>query len=100
MPRFIIAPRAKADLKKIGRYTQKNWGIKQRNNYLFGLNDRFQCLTNNSRLGAHRPDIAEGYYSFPHQRHTIFYTLSDNGNVNIIGIVSAGQSPEKYFESL
>ena len=100
MPKFIIAPRAKADLKKIGRYTQNKWGIKQRNNYLFGLNHRFQWLTGHPRAGTHRSDIAEGYYSFPHERHTIFYTLSDNGNVNIIGIVGAGQSPEKYFENL
>jgi toxin ParE1/3/4 len=97
MLKLIIAPRAKVDLKKIGRYTQKKWGLKQRDKYLFGLSDRFQWLTNHSKMGTHRLEIAEGYYSFPHERHTIFYTVSSNVNVNIIGVVGTGQSLEKYF---
>ena len=97
MPEFIVAPRAQKDLKKIGSYTKKNWGIAQRNQYLFGLEKRFQWLAENSRMGTPRPEIKEGYYSFPHERHTVFYTLSENGNINIIGVVGAGQSLEKYF---
>ena len=97
MPKFIVAPRAKADLKKIGRYTKKKWGVDQRDKYLLGLERRFQWLVDNSQMGTHRPDIKEGYHSFPHEKHTIFYTLSDNGNINIIGIIGAGQSLEKYF---
>lgn len=97
MPTFILAPRAKADLKEIGRYTKKTWGIEQRNKYLFGLEKRFQWLAYNAQTGTYRPEIHDGYYSFPHERHTIFYTLSDNQDVNIIGIVGAGQSLEKYF---
>ena len=97
MPIFIVAPRAQKDLKKIGRYTKKKWGLNQRDKYLFGLNERFQWLADNSKAGKYRPDIAEGYYSFPYGKHTIFYTVSDNGNINIIGILGAGQSLEKYF---
>lgn len=97
MPSFVLAPRAKADLKEIGRYTKKTWGVEPRNKYLFGLEKCFHWLADNGQIGAHRPEIHNSYYSFPHERHTIFYTLSENGNVNIIGIVGAGQSLEKYF---
>lgn len=97
MPRFIVAPRAKDDLKNIGRYTRKKWGIKQRNKYLLGLEERFQWLAENSNMGSSRDEIKEGYYSFPHERHTIFYMIATNGDVNIIGLIGPGQSIEKYF---
>jgi toxin ParE1/3/4 len=97
MPTFILAPRAKADLKEIGRYTKKTWGIEQRNKYLFGVEKRFRWLVKNAQAGMHRPEIHDGYYSFPHEQHVIFYTQSDNQSINIIGIVGAGQNLEKYF---
>jgi len=55
MPSFILAPRAKADLKEIGRYTKKTWGVEQRNKYLFGLEKRFHWLADNGQIGTLRP---------------------------------------------
>ena len=97
MPRFIVAPRAKDDLKAIGRYTKKNWGIKQRNKYLLGLEERFQWLAEHPNMGSRRDEIKEGYFSFPHESHTIFYMIAPNGDINIIGLIGPGQSIEKYF---
>lgn len=64
MPRFIVAPRAREDIKKIGRYTRKKWGGKQSEKYLRGLEQRFQWLTDNPRIGSNRDEIKEGYHSF------------------------------------
>jgi toxin ParE1/3/4 len=41
MPSFTLSNRAKADLKEIGRYTEKHWGREQRNYYLNMLHHCF-----------------------------------------------------------
>jgi plasmid stabilization system protein ParE len=41
MPGFRITPRAQDDLKNIGRYTERQWGKRQRNTYLKALEKRF-----------------------------------------------------------
>ncbi len=97
MPRFIVAPRAREDIKKIGRYTRDRWGIKQRDKYLFGMEQRFQWLADNPTIGSNRNEIKAGYRSFLYEKHTVFYTVATNGDVNIIGIVGPGQSLKKYF---
>ena len=42
-----ITALAREDLKNIGRYTFKQWGLEQRNNYLSQLNDSLQKLLAN-----------------------------------------------------
>lgn len=97
MSNYILAPRAKEDLKSIGRYTQKTWDVKQRNKYLLSLEAKFEWLAKNSKSGKHWPEIKEGYFSFPHERHTIFYLIQANEDIAIIGVVGPGQSLDHYF---
>lgn len=52
MPDFRITPRAREDLKQIGRYTLKLWGVQQRDTYLRNLDRRFAWLAQNPRLSA------------------------------------------------
>ena len=85
MPDFRITPRARDDLRNIGRYTLKIWGKKQRDIYLRNLDKRFQWLAQNPKSGKHRPDVQEGYYCFPQGSHLVFYIMRDSG-IDIIGI--------------
>jgi len=85
MPGFRVTPKARDDLKNIGRYTERQWGRQQRTTYLKSIEKRFVWLAENPRLGKHRPDVAEGYYSFPQGEHVIFYLIGEKG-INIIGI--------------
>jgi toxin ParE1/3/4 len=96
MPDFRITPRAKEDLKNIGRYTFKNWGRKQRDTYLTDLDKRFSWLARNPQLGKHRPDVQEGYYCFPQGSHLVFYLLRENG-IDIIGIPHQNMDVQNYF---
>jgi len=83
--KYRITTRAHDDLKNIGIYTEQSWGKTQRNAYLKEIGMRFQWLAENPLLGKHRAEICEGYYSFPHGQHVVFY-LIDNDIINIIGI--------------
>ena len=84
MPEFRITPRAQDDLKNIGRYTERQWGNRQRNTYLKALKKRFGWLAEDPQLGKHRTDVAEGYYSFPQGEHVVFYLIGDKG-IYLIG---------------
>ena len=66
---FRITPRAAQDLRNIARYTLQNWGRKQRDVYLRAIDKRFSWLAENPSLGRPRPDIKEGYYSYPQRSH-------------------------------
>lgn len=93
MPTIRVTPRARDDLKKIGHYTEQLWGKSQRNTYLKNLEKRFEWLAENPRQGMQRPDILEGYYSFPQGQHVIFYLISQDG-IDIIGV------PHKHMDTL
>ena len=93
---FRITPRAHSDLENIGRYTMNKWGKAQRNLYLRALDQRFAWLAERPTTGKHRPDIEQGYYSFPQGAHLIFYLIHDSG-IDIIGIPHKEMDIENFF---
>ncbi|MYJ23907.1 MAG: type II toxin-antitoxin system RelE/ParE family toxin, partial [Nitrospira sp. SB0673_bin_12] len=46
MKPFVLTNAAKADLKAIARFTEKQWGRNQRNIYLKHFDDVFHLLAN------------------------------------------------------
>jgi toxin ParE1/3/4 len=65
MPKFRITPRARDDLKNIGRYTERQWGKSQRNIYLQDFEKRFHWLAENPRVGKHRSDVTVRLLQLP-----------------------------------
>lgn len=98
MSEFKLTPNAYLSLKKIGLYTQENWGREQRDKYLRDLDKRFLWLAQRPNLGRRRNDIAEGYFCFPQGSHLIFYILSDSG-IEIIDIVHQDADIMNYFDA-
>ena len=96
MSRFRITPRARDDLKNIGRYTERQWGKAQRNVYLKDLEHRFVWLVENPRLGRPRSDVAESYFSFPQGEHLIFYLIGQEG-IEIISVPHKEMDILSYF---
>jgi len=96
MPRFRVTPRARKDLQNIGRYTERHWSRAQRNSYLKDLERRFAWLADNPRLGKHRSDIHDGYYSFPQGEHVVFYLIGLEG-IDVIGIPHKQMDIISYF---
>lgn len=86
MPRYALRHSAREDLKSIARYTQREWGVTQRNVYLRQLAHRFEWLAQNPTLGKRRDDIKEGYMCYPEGRHVIFY-ITGNDRIEIIGVL-------------
>jgi toxin ParE1/3/4 len=96
MPGYRVTPRALEDLKNIGRYTEQQWGKRQRNTYLRTLEKRFGWLAENPQLGKQRTVIAEGYYSLPQGEHVVFYMIGEE-SIDIIGIPHKEMDIIAYF---
>ena len=97
MSAFRITPRAASDLRDVARYTLGTWGRKQRDAYLREMDKRFAWLAENPMLGKPRPDIREGYRSYPQGSHVIFYLVRDTG-IDIIGVLHQRMDVVNYFE--
>lgn len=93
---FRITPRAAGDLRVIARYTLRTWGRKQREAYLREMDKRFALLAENPSLGKPRPDIREGYRSYPQGSHVIFYLVRE-ACIDIIGVVHQRMDVSSYF---
>lgn len=86
MHRYRIRQSAREDLKSIARYTEREWGVEQRNIYLRQLANRFDWLAQTPTLGKQRDDIKEGYMCYPEGRHVIFYVIR-NDSIEIVGVL-------------
>lgn len=95
-PRFRVTPRAEKDLRAIANYTLRAWGRKQRDAYLRALDGRFAWLAEHPYLGKPRPDIKNGYYSYPQGSHVIFYLVRE-AEIDIIGVLHPRMDVLSYF---
>ncbi len=84
---FHLTAKAKADLKEIGRYTQKHWGREQRNRYLQNIDDAFHVLSQNSEKGRNCDDIRPGYQKYSVGKHFIFYRITKPHHIEIVRIL-------------
>ena len=94
---FNITPRAKSDIHAIWIYTLEIWGEVQADKYIADLFARFEWLTERYAVGKHRPEIHNGYYSYPQGDHVIFYLIR-NDVITIIGIPHKNMDILGYFE--
>ena len=86
MPRFKIKATARADLKRIAKFTEHTWGREQRNSYLTELDQAFHRLADNSELGQACDHIRSGYRVFPIRSHLIFYKVASDKTPEIIRV--------------
>ncbi len=96
MTNYRVTPRARDDLKNIGRYTEQKWGKQQRNKYLKQIEQRFEWLAENPLLGRNRSDVGEGFFSFPQAEHLVFYRFKSEV-VEIIGVLHQEMDVLHYF---
>jgi plasmid stabilization system protein ParE len=60
MAAFRLTTKARADLRAIGRYTQRTWGQDQRNRYLSRFDEAFHLLAREPDRGRSCDDSARG----------------------------------------
>lgn len=86
---FDLSKAAQEDLKSIARFTQKRWGVRQRDTYFREIDRLFSALAQNPKMGLPCDQIREGYGKFPYVSHVIFYKEEDDDTVLIVRILHA-----------
>jgi len=87
MNKFALSAKAKSDLIKIAKYTQLTWGQVQRNNYLKILDNSFQLLADDPKIGINCNYIREGYSKYPLANHVIYYKDHKENRILIVRIL-------------
>ena len=87
MPRFRVTAAARADLKRIARFTERTWGREQRNHYLAKIDQAFHLLADNAESGKACDFIRSGYRVHPVGSHLIFFKPGVGETVQIIRVL-------------
>ncbi len=77
--KFRLTRPAIRDLAEIGRYTRQTWSKEQARRYRAAMTERLKWLCRNRSLWRERPEIREGVYTYPEQRHVIVFREFDDG---------------------
>lgn len=97
MTDFRLTPRALRDLDAIADYTMATWGERQTEKYITELQERFRWLAQRPKVGRLRTEVREGFRSYPHGAHVIFYVII-GADIAIIGVPHGAMDVEAYFE--
>lgn len=87
MGAFSLTEAAKAGLKSIAAYTQRQWGKEQRRIYAKQFDDAFHMLANTLEAGIACDVIKAGYRKFPIGSHVIFYRALSDTEIEIVRIL-------------
>ena len=97
MPKFSLTEKAKDDLKKIARFTEKRWGKEQRNTYLKSLDSCFHQLGENPAMGRSCDEIKSGYYKFPTGSHVVYYRSKTEKQIEVVRVLHESMDVELQF---
>ncbi len=81
MKRLVVSAAARADLKSIARYSEREWGKARKKQYLSAIRRRVTLLRHRPEIGTTRQDVGTGYRSVLVGRHVIFYRIESEGVV-------------------
>jgi toxin ParE1/3/4 len=86
MSRFVLSPRARADLNGIWDYTARKWGADQAERYLRRIAEAVDLIAETPTIGRNCDHIREGYRKYPVGSHVLFYRESDD-SVDVVRIL-------------
>jgi len=100
MRTFTLTNKAKADLKSIAAYTQRQWGKDQRKTYVRKFDDAFHMLSETPELGNKCDFIKQGYRKFPVSSHVLFYHNIGQFEIEFVRILHKRMDAKTQFEIL
>jgi toxin ParE1/3/4 len=98
MKRAVVSANAHADLDGIAAYTTDRWGWQQTDRYLGQLEDSFQLLAKNPKMGRPCDAISTGLRRHEEGKHVVLYRLKPGG-IRIVRVLHQQMIPSRsHFE--
>jgi toxin ParE1/3/4 len=86
MTRYVLSPRAQADVAEIWNYSAKRWSVEQAENYLRQIKTAIEAVATQPTIGQSCDDIRAGYRRYLTGSHVLFYRPLRDG-VDIVRIL-------------
>ena len=96
---YELSLAADNDLEEIYDFTNEKFGAEQAVKYLIGLENVFDSLCSNPRLGRERNELYDGLRSFSKESHVIFYRIMEN-RIRIVRVLHANRDAIRFLRFL
>ena len=96
MARFVLSPRAQADLDKIWDYSAEAWGDDRTERYIHEVWQAIKSVAKNPRHGSSCDDIRTGYFKYAIGSHFLFYRLIPDG-IDVVRILHQRMDFERHL---
>jgi toxin ParE1/3/4 len=96
MSRYVLSPRAQADLDEIWDYTFERWGVGQAADYIRLLQRAIETIAGDPRKGRSCDEIRTGYSKYPAGAHVVFYRTIAAG-IDIVRILHNRMDFERHL---
>lgn len=96
MPRCEFTANAREDLREIGRYTKREWGLQQARRYREELELALKKLSLSPRMGLARDEIAAHVRSSQVASHIAFYLPRSDG-ITVLRLLHQSMDVERAF---
>lgn len=73
MNKFVLSNKADKDLADIFEYGILNFGVERATEYLLGINEKFQFISENKELGRSADEISKGLKRIAYNKHVVFF---------------------------
>jgi toxin ParE1/3/4 len=94
--RFIVSPRARADIDDIWNYTVEQWGERQAEICLRLLQAAVDAVASDPKIGPTCDDVRPGYRKYRVGSHVLFYRVAAN-TVVVVRILHQRMDIERHL---
>jgi len=94
--RFIVSPRARADIDDIWNYTVEHWGDRQAEIYLRLVKAAVEAVATDPKIGRTCDDVRRGYRKYPVGSHVLFYRVTATAIV-VVRILHRRMDVERHL---
>ena len=96
MTEYALTKTAERDFASIAAYTIEKFGISQARRYRNSLCRTLEFLAEHPRMGRDYSHVKEGFRRHEHERHVIYYKITDSGIV-VLRLLHEHQDPISYL---
>ena len=98
MANYVLTRRAEQDVENIAQYTLEKFGLQQADNYIQGLHQTLNTLTEYPTMGSNQSHIKAKNRRYVYRSHSVYY-LAQNDKILILRILGPGENPLTQFNT-